>query len=355
MTLLSVEVRATVNETTRLPATLQSVADAAGVHRSTASRALNPAAAHLVAPEVVERVQAAARRLGYRRDVLAAGLRTKRSRLVGIAVPDMANLVFAPILSGIEETLSANGYSALIANVGTDVNRQLEVVDQLIGRRVEGLVLATVQQDNDPVLSRCLEAGVPTVLVNRAEARSRAPSVISDDVNGMRLAVEHLVGLGHRHIGHLAGPQNLSTGLLRLQGFCQAMQAAGLDGSAVVAATAYTREAGKAAAATLLDRFPDMTAVAAGNDLLALGLYQELGVRRLSCPEDVSVVGHNDMPLMDMVHPPLTSVRIRHQEMGAEAARLLLDQISNAGAEITTRITAPELIVRGSTQHCGRP
>lgn len=353
--MLSVEIRATVNETTRLPATLQSVADAAGVHRSTASRALNPAAAHLVAPEVAERVQAAARRLGYRRDVLAAGLRTKRSRLVGIAVPDMANLVFAPILSGIEETLSANGYSALIANVGTDVNRQLEVVDQLIGRRVEGLVLATVQQDNDPVLSRCLEAGVPTVLVNRAEAQSRAPSVISDDVNGMRLAVEHLVSLGHCHIGHLAGPQNLSTGLLRLQGFCQAMQAAGLDASAVVAATAYTREAGKAASATLLDRFPDVTAVAAGNDLLALGLYQELGARRLACPEDVSVVGHNDMPLMDMVHPPLTSVRIRHQEMGAEAARLLLDQISNAGAEITIRITAPELIVRGSTQHCGRP
>jgi LacI family transcriptional regulator len=133
------------------------------------------------------------------------------------------------------------------------------------------------------------------------------------------------------------------------------MQAAGLDASAVVAATAYTREAGKAAAATLLDRFPYVTAVAAGNDLLALGLYQELGARGLSCPEDVSVVGHNDMPLMDMVHPPLTSVRIRHQEMGAEAARLLLDQISNAGVEITTRITAPELIVRGSTQHCGRP
>jgi LacI family transcriptional regulator len=355
MTVLSIEVLADVNETTRLSATLQSVADAAGVHRSTASRALNPAAAHLVAPEVVERIQAEARRLGYRRDVMAAGLRTKRSRLIGIAVPDMANLVFAPILSGIEETLSANGYSALIANAGTDVNRQIEVVDQLIGRRVEGLVLATVQQDNDPVLSRCLEAGVPTVLVNRTEARSRVPSVISDDVSGMRLAVEHLVGLGHRRIGHLAGPQNLSTGLLRLRGFCEAMQAAGLDASAVVSAAAYTREAGKAAAATLLDRFPGLTAIAASNDLLALGLYQELGARGLSCPEDVSVVGHNDMPLMDMVHPPLTSVRIRHQEMGAEAARLLLNQISKVGAEITTRITVPELVVRGSTKDVGQP
>ncbi len=341
-------------DTVRQPATLQSVADAAGVHRSTASRALNPETARLVAPDVVERIQAAARTLGYRRDDMAAGLRTKRSRLIGIAVPDIANLVFAPIVSGIEETLSSNGYSALIANAGTGLLRQIEVIDQLIGRRVEGLVLATVQQDNDPVLSRCLEAGVPTVLVNRAETRSRAPSVISDDVKGMRLAVEHLLALSHRRIGHLAGPQTLSTGVLRLQGFCAAMSAAGMDASAVASATAYTREAGRVAAAALLDSFPDLTAIAAGNDLLALGAYQELSARGLSCPGDVSVVGHNDMPLMDMVHPPLTTVRIRHQEMGTEAARLLLDLISNPAAQITTWVTAPELVVRGSTKPVGQ-
>lgn len=224
------------------------------------------------------------------------------------------------------------------------------MVDQLIGRRVEGLVLATVQQDNDPALSRCLEAGVPTVLVNRAESRVRAPTVISDDAAGMGLAVRHLVGLGHRAIGHLAGPQTLSTGVLRLKGFIEAMQEAGLDAGAVAQAAAYTQEAGRAAAGALLDRFPDVTAVAAGNDLVALGVYQELAARGLACPRDVSVVGHNDMPLMDMVHPPLTTVRIRPKEMGAEAARLLLDRISNDKAPIVSHVTAPELVVRESTR-----
>lgn len=114
-------------------------------------------------------------------------------------------------------------------------------------------------------------------------------------------------------------------------------------------ASAYSREAGAAAGGALLDRFGDLTAVAAANDLLALGLYGALGERGLSCPADVSVVGHNDMPLVDMVSPPLTSVRIRHQEMGAEAARLLLEQMSGAASGITIRVTPPELIVRGST------
>ena len=272
-----------MNELTRQPATLQEVADAAGVHRSTASRALNPEKAHLIGQDVVERVQAAARRIGYQRDVLAAGLRTKRSRLIGVVVPDMANLVFAPILSAIETVLAENGYSALIANAGGGVEQQIRIVDQLIAHRVEGIVLATAQQE-DPVLTRCLEAGVPAVLVNRAEAAARASTVISDDINGMRLAVEHLVGLGHRRIGHIAGPRHLSTGFLRRQGFEQAMAAAGLDAGAVAVASAYTRDAGRVAAAELLDSHHDLTAVATANDLLALGLYLEMRARGLALP-----------------------------------------------------------------------
>ena len=215
-----------MNELTRHPATLQEVADAAGVHRSTASRALNPEKAHLIGQDVVERVQAAALRMGYRRDVLAAGLRTKRSRLIGVVVPDMANLVFAPILSATEIVLAENGYSVLIANAGGCVEHQIRIVDQLIAHRVEGIVLATAQQE-DPVLTRCLEAGVPAVLVNRAETTARASTVISDDTGGMRLAVEHLTALGHRKIGHIAGPRHLSTGSLRRRGFEQAMAEAG--------------------------------------------------------------------------------------------------------------------------------
>ncbi len=337
-----------MNELTRRPATLQEVADAAGVHRSTASRALNPEKSHLIGQDVVERVQAAALRMGYQRDVLAAGLRTRRSRLIGVVVPDMANLVFAPILSAIETVLAENGYSALIANAGGGVDQQIRIVDQLIAHRVEGVVLAKAQRD-DPVLTRCLEAGVPAVLVNRAETGTRASTVISDDIGGMRLAVEHLAGLGHRRIGHIAGPQHLSTGVLRRQGFEQAMARAGLPAGAIAVASAYTRDAGRAAAAELLDRHPDLTAVATANDLLALGLYLEMRARGLACPGDISVVGHNDMPLIDMVDPPLTTVHIHHGDMGRQAAELLLKRIVSQDAAPVTRIIEPELVLRGST------
>ena len=334
----------------RLPsraATLQSVADAAGVHRSTAARALNAATSHLISAEVVTRVQDVARQLGYRRDALAASLRTGRSRLVGVLLPDLANPVFAPILGGIEAELAARGYSALVANAPADADRQIAIVEQLMARRVDGLILATVRR-SDPVLTHCLAAGMPVVLVNRAESHARVPTVVSDDQDGMRLAVEHLVALGHIRIGHLAGPPDLSTGMLRRQGFEAAMSRAGLDPSVVVTAASYTREAGRAAAGELLAR-ADLSAIIAANDLLALGAYQMLAARGFACPRDISIVGHNDMPLVDMVDPPLTTVRIDHAAMGGEAARLVIARIEDGLEQPLVRTTRPQLILRAST------
>ena len=328
-------------------ATLQSVADAAGVHRSTAARALNAATRHLISGEVVARVQDEARRLGYRRDALAASLRTGRSRLVGVLLPDLANPVFAPILGGIEGLLASRGYSALVAHAPADQERRIAIVEQLITRRVDGLILATARR-SDPVLTYCLEAGTPAVLVNRAEDIARVPTVVSDDTGGMRLAVQHLLALGHARIGHLAGPQDLSTGVLRRLGFEAAMCEAGLDPSAIATAGAYTREAGRAVTAELLDR-TELSAIVAANDLLALGAYQELAARGLACPREISVVGHNDMPLVDMVDPSLTTVRIDHLAMGREAARLVVARIEDGLEEPLVRTTEPSLVVRAST------
>jgi LacI family transcriptional regulator len=334
----------------RLPsraATLQSVADAAGVHRSTAARALNAATSHLISIEVVARVQAVAQQLGYRRDTLAASLRTGRSRLVGVLLPDLANPVFAPILGGIEAGLAERGYSALVANAPADPDRQIAIVEQLMARRVDGLILATVRR-YDPVLSHCLEAGTPVVLVNRAESHARVPTVVSDDQDGMRLAVEHLAALGHIRIGHLAGPPDLSTGTLRRAGFEAASRQAGLDPTAIATAASYTREAGSAAASELLDR-ADLTAIVAANDLLALGAYKALATRGLACPRDISIVGHNDMPLVDMVDPPLTTIRIDHAALGQEAARLVIARIEDGLEEPLVHTTRPQLVVRAST------
>ncbi|SFB84276.1 LacI family transcriptional regulator [Bosea sp. CRIB-10] len=330
-------------------ATLQSIAEAAGVHRSTAARALDPAQAHRISQEVVEKVRAEALRQGYRRDAIAASLRTGRSRLVGVVLPDLANPVFAPILDGVGAALAEQGYSMLVADGGAGGARQVVIVEELIARRVDGLLLATARR-SDPVLTVCLEAGVPTVLVNRAEDQPRAATVVSDDICGMRFAVEHLAGLGHRRIGHLAGPEGLSTGILRRRGFELAMQAAGLDPSAIAVARAYSRVEGQAATAALLDAAPGLTAIAASNDLLALGAYLELKRRGLSCPGDLSIVGHNDMPLVDMVDPPLTTVRIAHVEMGRAAAQRLLERLADPDAETSVTLMPAELIVRGSTR-----
>ena len=334
----------------RMRVDLQAVADAASVHRSTASRALNPATRHLVAAEAVARIEEAARALGYRRDDLAASLRTGRSYLIGVMVPDIVNPIFAPILQGVETALAKQGYSALVANAGNDAKRQLSVAEQLIGRRVDGLILATSAED-DPVVAMCVAQDVPAVLVNRSERASRLPSVVSDVFEGMKLAVEHLVSLGHTRIGHLAGPSHLSTGLRRRAGFEAAMKALGLDAGVIVTASAYQRGAGAMAAAELLDRHA-VTAIAASNDLLALGAYRALSGMGLSCPRDISIVGHNDMPLVDMVSPPLTTIRIDPTNMGERAAALLLDWLgSPPGMEprATQQVMRPSLVVRGST------
>jgi LacI family transcriptional regulator len=176
------------HEQTKRAVTLKQVAQAAGVHSSTASRALDPSRRHMLGTEVVERVAAAAASLGYRPNSLAASLRTRRSRLVGVLLPDLTNPVFSPILGGITETLAEAGYSVVVADAGTGGEHQTRLFDELLARRVDGLVLIAASH-HDPLVDRTLEHDVPTVLVNGAESGARVASVVSDDAEGMRLAV----------------------------------------------------------------------------------------------------------------------------------------------------------------------
>jgi LacI family transcriptional regulator len=330
--------------------TVQDVARKAGVHASTVSRALNPATRHRLSEEVTARVLAAAAELGYVPNTLAASLRTRRSETVGVVLPDITNPVFPPILQGLEAVLAEERYVAMVAHAGTDPARQQLVVERLLARQVDGLVLATVTR-HDAIVDQCLKAGAPVVVVNRNEMDHRVSSVVSDDMRGMRLAVDHLYGLGHRRIGHLGGPQNVSTGKGRLDGFLQAARDHGLTPTTddVALADAFSREAGREAAFRLLDRAPELTGVVVANDLLALGLYDVLAARGLSCPGHLSVVGHNDMPFVDLVSPPLTTVRIRHREMGEQAARVLLRLVRGETEGGMDVVLKPDLMVRAST------
>ncbi len=332
------------------PATLRDVARVAGVHPGTVSRALNPQTRGLVNERTARRVLDAAQELGYRPNPIARGLRTNRSNTIGVLVPDLMNPLFAAVVRGIEDGLREAGYTPLIANTDNDAERERVAYEAMSARQVDGFIAATARRDHW-LLADQVRAGVKVVLVNRRVDSDALPAVTGDDHEGIRLAVEHLAGLGHRRIAHLAGSQALYTGWTRHQGFLDAMESRGLelDPDLIVFSEAFTEREGARCCAELLARRRDFTAIVAGNDLLALGCYDALERHGLRCPDDVSVVGYNDMPFVDRFRPPLTTVRVPHYELGATAAELMLEQLRVADAPPRQLLLAPELVVRGST------
>jgi LacI family transcriptional regulator len=330
--------------------TLKDVAEAACVHVSTASRALNPDTQHLITPEVVKRVRDVARKLDYRVNAIASSLRKRRSNAVGVLIPDLLNAVFPPIIMGIQETVETEGYQITIASVGDDAARHASVIEGMLARQVDGLIMATAML-KDPALTDLIERRIPVVMVNRRDNKGRAPSVVTDDERGIALAVQHLVSLGHRDIGHVAGPQRISTGVTRMRGFVNTMRANDLsvDKSRIAVAGSYGREAGSRAAMQLLAQRTRPTALVAANDLLALGCYDALRSLGMHCPADISITGYNDMPLVDLVSPPLTTIRIQHHQIGTEAARLLLQKLAEPLSPVVDVVLHPTLVVREST------
>jgi LacI family transcriptional regulator len=328
--------------------TIRDVAQLSGVNPSTVSRALNPAARHLISDDVVRRVMAAAKELDYRPNAIASALSAGQSKVIGILLPDIENPVFPPIVRGIEESLGAEGFGVLISNTIGSIAEQERILEQMLVRRVDGMILATAARQ-DPLVRRCILENLPIVLVNRGDERSKVPEVVNDDVLSMRLAVEHLITLGHKRIAHVAGPDSLATGHSRKEGLLAAAQSYGLTNVPVIEALEFSREAGKSACTKLIREHRNITAIVAANDLIALGCYDALNLAKLTCPRDVSVIGHNDMMLVDMLNPPLTTIRIQLREMGRQAARLMLERLQ-APHGLPVRVTLPpELIARGST------
>jgi LacI family transcriptional regulator len=333
--------------------TLRDVAERAGVHPATASRALNPETRLLVREDTARRVLEAAETLGYHPNPVARSLRTRRSNTVGVLIPDLTNPLFPPIVRALEDRLAAAGYVALIGNTDGDGERERLVFQQMRARHVDGMVLATAHL-SDPLLTEAARAGLPVVLMNRMAQDHNLDSVSVDNEGGMRMAVAHLAAEGHKRIAHIAGPQEVSTGLSRYRGFMSAMEAHGLgvDPDLVITAKAFSIEEGLRCTRALLERRAGCTAVAAGNDMLAIGCLAALEEAGLNCPADLSVVGFNDMPFIDRLRPPLTTIRFPHYQLGTEAAQLLLERIGGRGGPVKVLYLAPELVVRGSTAPC---
>jgi LacI family transcriptional regulator len=294
-------------------------------------------------------VRAAAEELGYRPDPAARSLRTRRSGVVGVVVPDLANPVIPPIVRGIERVLWEAGVACLLADTDNDREREAAHVEELRARRCDGLIVATATRDSATVAALA-DGELPAVLVTRDVDAGGLPLVAADDAAGVEAVVEHLSELGHERIAHVTGPLELSTTVRRERAFRAAAERLGLAAAPVVHGAAFTSEAGERATAELLGSSDGaVTAIAAGNDMIALGCLAALAAAGLRCPDDVSVTGHNDMPLVERLQPPLTTVAIPQDSIGAEAARMLLRRIDGEPLERRRVLLPTRLVVRGST------
>ena len=332
--------------------TLKDVAEAVGVHVSTVSRALDPKTRHLITPEMAEEILRVADKLDYRQNTAAYTLKTRRTRTIGLIVPDIANPVFPPIIRGAEDRLGQSGYVAILANTDGNRKREASITETMRARGIDGLLLASVEREDDAI-SRLAAEGLPVVTVNRRVDDPAVSSVVHDEEDGMRRILTHLVALGHRHVANIAGPQSLSTGSSRYRAFELHRAALGLDldEGLVAFARAFNDAEGERCAEEILARGKPFTALVCSNDRLAIGAISALRRRSLACPEDISVTGYNDMPLVDRLFPPLTTIRVQQYDAGFAAADILLEMIETpAEARVPRHVVLPvDLVIRGST------
>ena len=326
---------------------LTDLAEQAGVSTATVSRVLNGKAG--VSTQTRQAVLAALDVLGYERP---EKLRTRSAGLVGLIVPELTNPVFPAFAQVIESMLSERGYTPLLCTQSPGGTTEDQYVEMLIDHGVDGIVFVSgLHADagaSPDRYQRLRSRGLPIILVNGFADGVDAPTVSTDDAAAMDLAVRHLVSLGHRSIGLAVGPDRFIPTRRKMKAFAENLRRhLGSDVDGHVVTTLFTVEGGQAAAAELIAS--GHTAIVCGSDLMALGAIRAARARGLRVPDDVSVVGYDDSPLIAFTDPPLTTVRQPVQAMGHAAVSALLSEISGAPSPRTELLFYPELIVRGST------
>jgi LacI family transcriptional regulator len=328
--------------------TLKKLAARAGVHPSTISRVVNNDPLLRVSAETRARIEALLQETGYRPDVVARSLKLRQTFVLAMVIPDITNPLFASIFLGIEDAASERGYSVLLANTGGSPERERAHLRTVQARRVDGVVLASAVL-RDPSVGWLREHDIAHVLVNRY-SDDRDLFVGADDFAGARAATEHLISLGHRRVAHLAGGPGISTAVERRRGYLTALREAGIEpDDALVVEAGYLEETGRAAMDRLLALPSPPTAVFAVNDMSAIGAHGALLERGLRIPQDVALVGYNDIPLASRLEPPLTTLRVPIKEFGSLSAEMLIERIQTGRTTRQRVVLQPELIVRGST------
>ncbi|MGI8998682.1 MAG: LacI family DNA-binding transcriptional regulator [Candidatus Limnocylindria bacterium] len=326
-------------------ATIDDVAERSGVSTATVSRVLSGSVP--ARPETRQRVLAAARDLDYRPSSIARALKLQETRTLGLVVTDITNPFYPQLVRAIEAAAHDRGYAIILANGGDDPARELEHLDLLVERRVDGIVIVSSRMTRAHA-ERLRRSSVPTVLVNDTVAGSGLPTVTTAHRRGARLATEHLIALGHRRIGHIGAPADQAASGQRRQGVRDALGAAGL-GEPLVAIGDGGVAGGASATESLIGC--DATGIVAYNDLTAIGALRALRRARVPVPEAMSVVGFDDIDLAAWTDPPLTTIRQPTDELGRWAVEHLAGLLAGRGGKVAIRpvILEPVLVVRDST------
>ena len=328
--------------------TIRDVAAAAGFSVNTVSRALNDKPD--VSADTKARVLEAAHRLGYRPNKLARGLRSNKTQTIGVIVTDIANPFFAAVVKGIEHSVRDQGWSIILGNTEENPDREIELVQLMLAEQIDGLLI-TPSQQTTRTLSLLAESHLPFVLLGRHFADSDADYVVTDDVRGGYLATEYLIKSGHRRIAMINGPLHISSAQERLLGYRNALHRYGIEyDESLVINDALTVNDGYRAAQSLCAHAPRVSAMFAYSDFVAFGVMRGIWDVGLRIPDDLAVVGYDDIEFSSYLEVPLTTVRIPKQRLGQRAAQILLEKIRNGDEPIRHEIKLDvKLAVRRST------
>ncbi len=316
--------------------TISQVAREAGYSPATVSRYLNnrielPASTAL-------RIDAAVARLGYRPNLLARRLSTGRTESIGLVAPEISNPFFAKLAATIEDEADLHGYSVLMSSTRGAREREITYLRKLEDRHVDGLIMMTSKPD-DGTLAKNIDSHSNVVLVDEDVPGVAVPKVFVENERGAYHATRHLIGAGHTRVAHLGGPRNLMSVRERLGGYLRALRENRIEPAMPhVLLGSYSREFGAATIDQILSETNRPTAVFCGNDIIAIGVMQKIRELGLNVPEDISVVGFDDMPFADMLAPALTTVRQPIETLGRKAFRALYALINKQGTVAEERL-----------------
>ncbi|MDX5932942.1 LacI family DNA-binding transcriptional regulator [Acidiphilium acidophilum] len=313
----------------RGPATMRDVAALAGVSISTISHVLNGTRA--VPATTRARVAQAIETTGYTPNSVARSLKRAETRTIGIAIGDITNPHFTAVVDAIEAAARAQGYTVILVGISESAEREIEGLDALLGRRVDGLILAPSADGGSTVLDRVRRHNIPVVQIDRVASAS-CDAVVVANADGARRLMRHVAACGHRRIGMLTGLPGLSSTRERINGYRAGLRDAGIAyDAALLACGDYSAEPARRATTALLALPNPPTAIFASNNLMTLGAMQALADHKLSVPDDIALVAFDDFAWTDLFKPHLTTVAQPCRDIGVTAVRLLLERLAEPG------------------------